>query len=96
MVQISKKLLNHCPEQYPFRAQGSDLEPFLEISAKVKNFLKGQIKPKADFRAVNSPKKRTNEFACFFAVKSKIAEKTNSSVSFLGESTACQAAHCFI
>ena len=62
MVQISKKLLNHCPEQYPFRAQGSDLEPFLEISAKVKNFLKGQIKPKADFRAVNSPKKRTNEF----------------------------------
>ena len=31
---------------------------------------KGQIKPKADLRAVDSPKKWTDEFG-FFAVKSK-------------------------
>ena len=34
---------------------------------------KGQIKPKADWRAIDSPKKRTNEFVfvfCFFALQS--------------------------
>ena len=34
---------------------------------------KGQIKPKADWRAVDSPKKQTNKFV-FFAVKSKKAK----------------------
>ena len=35
---------------------------------------KGQIKPKADWRAADSPKKRTNEqicFVCFFAFHDK-------------------------
>ena len=39
---------------------------------------------KADWRAVDSPKKRTNEFD-LFGVKSKKTNKKNSSVRFLGE-----------
>ena len=56
---------------------------------------KGQIKPKADWRDIDSPKKRTNEFV-LFAVISKQATKTNSFVCFLGESTARQSAFGFI
>ena len=58
-------------------------------------YTKGQIKLKADWRAIDSPKKRTNEFI-LFAVKSKKANKTNSFVRFLGESTARQSAFDFI
>ena len=39
--------------------------------------LKGQIKPKIDWRAVDSPKKRTNEFA-FFYMKSCYVVKSNA------------------
>ena len=57
---------------------------------------KSQIKTKADLRAVDSPKKRMNEYD-FFAVKSKKAKtKTNLFVRFLGESTVCQSAYGFI
>ena len=35
---------------------------------------KGQIKLKADLRGVESPKKRTNKFVAFFAIKSKRAK----------------------
>ena len=45
--------------------------------------------------AVDSPKKRTNEFV-LFAMKSKKANKTNLFVHFLGESTARQSAFGFI
>ena len=45
---------------------------------------KGQLISKADWRAVDSPKKQTDEYN-LFAVKSKKANKTNSSVRFLGE-----------
>jgi hypothetical protein len=38
----------------------------------------------ADWRAVDSPKKQTDEFD-LFAMKSKKANKTNLSVRFLGE-----------
>ena len=55
------------------------------------NVGKGQIKPKNRLAAVDSPKKRTDEFD-LFAVKSKKAKKTNSSVRFLGESIARQSA----
>jgi hypothetical protein len=48
-----------------------------------------------DWRAVDSPKKQTNEFD-LFAVKSKKANKTNFFVCFLGESTARQSAFGFI
>ena len=34
---------------------------------------KGQIKPKTDCRAVDSPKKRTNEFV-IFALESKVGD----------------------
>ena len=49
--------------------------------------VKGQKKLKADWRAVDSPKKRTNEFF-LFAFLLFTANKTNSFVHFLGESTA--------
>ena len=55
---------------------------------------KGQIKPKADWRTVDSPKKRTNEFG-FFCHKIK-KKNTISFVWFLGESTASQSAYGFI
>ena len=47
---------------------------------------KGQIKPKVDWRAIDSPKKQTNEFA-FFAFLLFTAKKPNSFIHFLGEST---------
>ena len=50
--------------------------------------LKGQIKPKADWHAIDSPKKLTVEFV-FFCCE-------NSFVRFLGESTARQSAYGFI
>ena len=48
---------------------------------------KGQINSKADWSAVDSPKKRTNEFV-LFAFLLFTANKTNSFVRFWGESTA--------
>ena len=45
---------------------------------------KGQIKLKADLRALDSPKKWTNEFV-LFAFLLFTAYKTNSFVIFLGE-----------
>ena len=53
---------------------------------------KGQKKPKADWRAVDSLKKRTNKFV-FIAFLLYTANKTNSFVHFLGESTARR--NCF-
>ena len=49
--------------------------------------IKGQIKQKADWRALDSSKKQTNEFD-LFAFLLFTANKTNSSVHFMGESTA--------
>ena len=71
--------------------------------------IKGQIKPKADWRAIDSSKKQTNEFG-FFAItvrkylKLKISsfkylrtvnKKLNSFVHFLEESMARQSAFGF-
>ena len=47
-------------------------------------YLKVSLFQKADWRAVESPKKLKDEFD-LFAVKSKKVNKTNSSVHFLGE-----------
>ena len=52
---------------------------------------KGQLISKTDWRAIDSPKKRMDEFD-LFAVKSKKANKTNLSIRFLGESMARQSA----
>ena len=57
--------------------------------------IKGQIKPKADLRAVDSPKKRTNKFVSF-AYLLFPANKINSFVHFSGESTARKSAFGFI
>ena len=43
---------------------------FIEHTSSIGNpntLTKGQIKPKAVWRTVDSPKKRMNEFGCFFA-----------------------------
>ena len=56
---------------------------------------KGQIKPKADWRAADSPKKQTNEFV-FVAFLLFTAKKTNSLVHFLGESMELKSAFGFI
>ena len=53
----------------------------------MKRTFKGQIKPKADWHAVDSPKKLMNEFV-LFAFWQFTANKTNSFVCFLGESMA--------
>ena len=58
---------------------------------KSADLLKGQLISKANWRAIDSPKKQTDEFD-LFAVKSKKANKTNSSAHFLGESMARQSA----
>jgi hypothetical protein len=55
-------------------------------------FTKGQIKPKADWPAIDSPKQQMNEFVLFDFLLF-MANKTNSFVLFLGESTARQ--NCF-
>ena len=53
-------------------------------SAMTLHKAKGQIKPKADWRTVDSTKKY---FFCFFAFLLFKANKTNSFVCFLEEST---------
>ena len=50
-----------------------------------------QLISKADCRAIDSPKKRTDEFV-LFAFLLFTANKSNTSVHFLGESTAGQSA----
>ena len=55
---------------------------------------KGQSISKADWRAINSPKKRTDEFV-LFAFLLFTANRSNSSVRFLGESMARQSAFWF-
>ena len=47
--------------------------------------LKVRSNQKADWRAIDSPKKRTDKFD-LFAVKNKKGNKKNSSVCFLGKS----------
>ena len=56
---------------------------------------KGQLISKADWRAIDSPKKRTDKFVLFAFLLFR-ANKSNSSVCFLGESTACQSLFDFI
>ena len=51
---------------------------------------KGQIKPYTDWRAVDSPKKRTNEFGFFFAFSLFTAKKPHKFVrSFFWENLRC-------
>ena len=50
-----------------------------------------QLISKADLRAIDSPKKRMDKFV-LFAFLLFTANKSNSSVRFLGESTARQSA----
>ena len=57
---------------------------------------KGQIKRQADCHAVDSRKKRMNEFGFFLLFYSSRQKKTNSFVPFLGECTAHKSAYGFI
>ena len=56
--------------------------------------LKGQLISKADWRAIDSPKKWTDEFV-LFAFLLFTAKESNLAVCFLGESTARQSAFRF-
>jgi hypothetical protein len=64
----------------------------VEISGK--RVAKIQLISKADWRAIDSPKKRTDKFF-LFAFLLFTANKSNSCVRFLGESTARQSAFWF-
>ena len=55
---------------------------------------KGQLISKAIYGLLTSPKKRMDEFVLFVFLLFT-ANKSNSSVRFLGESTACQSAFRF-
>ena len=55
---------------------------------------KGQLISKAIYGLLTSPKKRTDKFV-LFAFLFFMANKSNSSINFLGESTACQSAFWF-
>ena len=55
---------------------------------------KGQLILKADWRAIDSAKKQTDEFV-FFSFLLFTAKKSNSSIRFLGESTERQSAFRF-
>ena len=61
-----------------------------------KNFVitKGQLISKADWRTIDSPKKRTDEFV-LFAFLLFTANNSNQSARFLGESTARTSAFQF-
>ena len=61
---------------------------------RISRDIKGQLISKADWRAIDSPKKRTDKFV-LFAFLLFTANKSNSSVRFLGESTAHQSAFRF-
>ena len=61
------------------------------MNFKANCYGKGQLISKADWRPIDSPKKRMDEFD-LFAVKSKKANKTNWFVRFLGESMGRQSA----
>ena len=61
------------------------------LSEKKLPLRKGHLIPKADWRAIDSLKKRTDEFV-LFAFLLLTANKSNSSIDFLGESTARQSA----
>ena len=62
---------------------------FVLIVLFLDSVLKVRYIQKVDWQVVDSPKDATYEFDVF-AVKSKKANKTNSSVCFLGESMARQ------
>ena len=65
--------------------------PDAMFQAKMQCVSKGQLISKADWRAIDSSKKRTDEFV-LFAFLLFTAKKSNSSVRFLEESTARQSA----
>ena len=54
-----------------------------------KVYAKGRLISKADWRAIDSPKKQTDQFV-LFAFLLFTANKSNLSVRFMGESTAPQ------
>jgi hypothetical protein len=67
--------------------------PFIKLRTIFWTFAKGQLISIADWRAIDSTKNEpTNLFVCLSAFLLFKANKSNSSVRFLGESTARQSA----
>ena len=75
-------LLLPCTSTNQDSTQGSKIEKLMPLS-------KGQLISKADWRTINSPKKRTDEFV-LFAFLLFTANKSNLSIHCLGESTGRQ------
>ena len=68
------------------------MKPYCKMEICI--FVKGQLISKADWRAIDSPKKQMDKFV-LFAFLLFTANKSNSSVCILGESTARQSAFRF-
>ena len=81
--------LEKSSEFYFFKRCSFEIPKILTIA-----FSKGQLISKADWRAIDSPKKRTYKFV-LFAFLLIMANKSNSSVRFLGESTSRQSTFRF-
>ena len=52
------------------------------LTVHILKFAKGQMKPKADWRAIDSPKKRTNEFVFFLLYGPEILETRDFDFKF--------------
>ena len=98
------ELLSKSEEEMPKRRRSPRLIPTSNgansVAIEETIGTKGQIKPKADWRAIDSPKKRTNESKFQVSSISGLSwqknKKTNSFVRFLEESMVRQSAYGFI
>ena len=92
----SKKTAFHSGVSFHFRATNKryGFSSLVHLFWGLKIRSKGQLISKAIYGLLTSPKKRTDEFD-LFAFLLFTANKTNSSVCFLGDSTACQSAFRF-
>ena len=77
-IKVEKKIFLHFPKL---------VKPDYAGKINLRNGTKGQIKPKADWRTVDSTKKQINEFV-LFAFLLFTANRSNLFVRFLGECTA--------
>ena len=78
-------------QDFVYRKVASSRPVYYSIFGQFRGATNGQLISKAIYGLLTSPKKRTDEFD-LFAFLLFTANKSNSSVSFLGESTARQSA----
>ena len=86
--------LSRCPFVLEQEQQQKSQDKLLYPGTSRDEITKGQLISKVIYGLLTSPKKRTDEFV-LFAFLLFTANKSNSSVRFLGVSTACQSAFRF-